>query len=51
MLLSGCLNGQTGSSLKVSSDFLLCVKDEYVNNNHGICTKEVVKDWIGQNDG
>jgi hypothetical protein len=33
-----------------SSDFLYCVADEYEAAIHGECTKEVVKDWVAQNE-
>lgn len=53
ILLSGCGGGVIASErpkASPSSEFLYCVADEYEASTHGQCTKEVIKDWVAQNE-
>jgi len=53
MLLSACVTGPSDStSLKMqpSASFLICLAKEYSAGICGPCTREVVKDWITQNE-
>jgi hypothetical protein len=45
MLLSGCSTLQTKSP-DYSKTFLLCVRSEWKEGVHGVCTKEALKDWM-----
>jgi hypothetical protein len=47
MLLSGCSMLQTKpTSPEYSKTFLLCVRSEWKESVHGVCTKEALKDWM-----
>lgn len=53
MLLTGCARGlQVQERVKVqpTSNFLLKLVDEYSNGVYGDATREVVKDWVAQNE-
>jgi len=44
--LTGCADWQKGSVIPdYSSDFLMCVADEYESDMHGECTKRAIRDW------
>lgn len=53
MLLTACANGpQIQERVKVqpTSNFLLKLVDEYRNGVYGEATRDVVKDWVAQNE-
>lgn len=53
ILLSGCAHGLTPlerQKSSPSSDFLNGVADEYEASIHGAYTKEVIKEWVAQNE-